>query len=538
MKITSILGRGLSTLALLVGASTSVQAAVPIIHTDQGDAQGLSANGVSRFLGLPFAAAPVGNLRWKAPQAPASWNGVRSATQFGNVCPQEPSAFSGRSETEDCLYLNVYRPENSGNQPLPVMVWLHGGGYVLGAGSHYDGAPLARQAKAVVVTVNYRLGIFGFGSLPGMQAENPAANYGIQDQQAALRWIKQHASRLGGDPNRITLLGQSAGGNSACVHLLSPQSAGLFNGAISQSGPCVLLRNVPLSDVRAKSETVAQSLGCPSGPQQLACMRQQSTVALMNATPPNLDIIYSKPPWVPAIDGVTLPDAADKLLQTGRVNKVPVIFGGNHDEGRLFVALTFHLTPTPKGVSAADHSLAMKDMVGPTLAPLFTDVLYSAARYGSYDKALAAAVTDNFYACSSLSDAKTLSGQTRTYAYEFNDPNAPGAAPDPYFTWDAYHSAELAYLFQGETPSPVFTTAQQTLADQLVKYWANFAAKGDPNGPGLPQWRRFDRISAPVQNLAPGAVTTRDWGHFERDHQCGVWATVHALKKLTHGLED
>ena len=536
MHLRSTWGRGLLTLAL--AACTMAQAATPLITTDQGVAQGLASQGVARFLGLPFAAPPVGTLRWKAPQAPAAWSGIRDATQFANVCPQEPSAFSGRSETEDCLYLNVYRPDNSSGQPLPVMVWLHGGGYVLGAGSNYDGAPLARQAKAVVVTVNYRLGIFGFMALPGLQAENPAANYGIQDQQAALRWVKQHASRFGGDPNRVTLFGQSAGGNSACLHLVSPASAGLFHGAISQSGPCVLLRNVPLADVRAKSETVAQSLGCPSGPQQLACMRQQSTVALMNATPPNLDIIYSKPPFVPAIDGVILPDAADKLLQTGRVNKVPVMFGGTHDEGRLFVALTFHLTAAPRGVTAADHRLAMKDMVGPTLAPLFTEVLYSAARYGSYDKALAAAVTDNFYACSSLSDAKALSSLTRTYAFEFNDPDAPGAAPDPYFTWDAYHSAELAYLFQGETPSPVFTPAQQTLADQMVKYWANFAARGNPNGAGLPQWRRFDRLSAPVQDLAPGGITTRDWGHFERDHQCGVWSTVRALKKLAPGIDE
>lgn len=531
MRLTSILGRHISALALALGASSSAHAADPLLHTDQGPAQGIVSHGVSRFLGLPFAAPPVGDLRWKAPQAPATWAGVRDATQFANVCPQEPSAFSGRSETEDCLYLNVYRPDNNTGQPLPVMVWLHGGGYVLGAGSHYDGAPLARQAKAVVVTVNYRLGIFGFMALPGLQAESAAANHGIQDQQAALRWVKQHASRLGGDPGRITIFGQSAGGNSACVHLVSPQSAGLFNGAISQSGPCVLLRNVPLVEVRDSSETVAQSLGCPAGAQQLACMRQQSTVALMNATPPNLDIIYSKPPWVPAIDGVILPDAADKLLQSGRVNKVPVMFGNDHDEGRLFVALTFHLGQQ-RGVTAADHSLAMRGMVGPALAPLFTDVLYSAARYGSLDKALAAAVTDNFYACSSLSDVKTLSGLTKAYAFEFNDPNAPGAAPDPFFAWNAYHSAELAYLFQSETPSPVFTPAQQTLADQLVKYWANFAAKGDPNGPGLPHWGRFNKVSSPVQDLAPGAVTTMRLGQFERDHQCGVWATVHALRRL------
>ncbi|CAH0349266.1 carboxylesterase/lipase family protein [Aquabacterium sp. CECT 9606] len=531
MRLTSTLGRSISALALAFGASTLAQAADPILHTDQGQARGIASNGVSRFLGLPFAAPPVGDLRWKAPQAPAAWPGVRDATQFANVCPQEPSAFSGRSETEDCLYLNVYRPDNSNGQALPVMVWIHGGGYVLGAGSYYDGAPLARQAKAVVVTVNYRLGVFGFMALPGLQAESAAANYGIQDQQAALRWVKQHASRLGGDPNRVTVFGQSAGGNSACVHVVSPGSAGLFNGAISESGPCVLLRNVPLAQIRDQSEVLAQSLGCPGDANQVACMRQKSTVALMNATPPDLDIIYNKPAWVPAIDGVVLPDAADKLIQSGRINKVPVMFGGNHDEGRLFVALTFHLGQQ-RGVTAADHSLAMRGMVGPALAPLFTDVLYSAARYGSLDKALAAAVTDNFYACSSLGDVKSLSSFTKTFAFEFNDPNAPGAAPDPYFAWNAYHSAELAYIFQGETPSPLFTPAQQTLADQMVKYWANFAAKGDPNGSGLPHWSRFNKLGTPVQNLAPGAVTTMGLGQFERDHQCGVWATVHALRRL------
>ncbi|RZI79755.1 MAG: carboxylesterase family protein [Rubrivivax sp.] len=531
MRLSSILAR--CVLALSAGAViTSAQAAAPLINTDQGLARGIASNGVSRFLGLPFAAPPVGDLRWKAPQPPAAWSGERDATQFANVCPQEAGPFSGRSDTEDCLYLNIYKPDQSDGHPLPVMVWLHGGGYVLGAGSYYDGAALAKQAKAIVVTVNYRLGVFGFLALPGLQAEDAAANYGIQDQQAALRWVKQHASRMGGDPGRVTLFGQSAGGNSVCLHLLSPRSAGLFQGAISESGPCVLLRNVTLAQIRDQSESLSNRMGCPSGPGQLACMRQQSTNALMNATPPNLDIINSKPEWVPAIDGVTLPQAADKLLQSGRVNKVPVMFGNNHDEGRLFVALTYH-QPLGRAVTAAEYTSAVNLMVGPKLGPLVTDQLYSPAKYGSIDKALSAVVTDNFYACASLGDVKALSRHAPAYAFEFNDQDAP-SPPNPFMPWNAFHSAELSYIFQGETPSPVFTAAQQGLADQMVKYWANFAAKGDPNGPGLPHWARINALNAPVQNLAPGSVASQGWGHFERDHQCAVWDTVKAMKKFSH----
>lgn len=531
MRLTSILAQ----CALAVAASALQLAhAAPILNTDQGLAQGIASNGVSRFLGLPFAAPPIGHLRWRAPQAPAAWSGVRDATQFANTCTQEASPYGARAETEDCLYLNIYQPDNASGQPLPVMVWLHGGGYVLGAGSAYDGAALAKAAKAVVVTTNYRLGVFGYMSLPGMQAEDSAANYGIQDQQAALRWVKQHASRMGGDPDKVTIFGQSAGGNSVCLHVLSPRSSGLFQRAISQSGPCVLLRNVPLSQITAQSEALSQTMGCPNGPGQLACMRQKTTAELMNATPPNLDIINAKPEWVPAIDGVILPQAADKLARSGRINRVPVMFGNDHDEGRLFVALSYHI-PLQRAVTAAEFTSAMNLMVGPTLAPLFTNVLYSPTKYGSIDKALAATVTDNFYACSALSDVKSLSRHTKAYSFEFNDQNAP-SAPNPFMPWNAYHSAELAYLFQGETPSPIFTPAQQALADQMVQYWANFAAKGDPNGPGLPHWAEFNRLSAPVQNLEPGAVGTRSWGHFEQDHQCAVWDAFNATKRLSSAL--
>jgi para-nitrobenzyl esterase len=275
-------------------------------------------------------------------------------------------------------------------------------------------------------------------------------------------------------------------------------------------------------------------MGCPNGPGQLACMRSQSTTALMAASPPNLDIINAKPDWVPAIDGVILPDAADKLVRAGRINRVPVMFGTNHDEGRLFVALSYHI-PLQRAVTAADFTMAMNTMVGPTLAPLFTNVLYAPSKYGSIDKALAATVTDNDYACSALSDVKSLSLYTPAYSFEFNDQNAP-SAPNPFMPWNAYHSAELAYIFQGETPSPTFTPAQQALADQMVKYWGNFAAKGNPNGPGLPNWAQFNRLSAPVQNLEPGAVATKAWGHFEQDHQCAVWDAFHATQRLTGHL--
>jgi para-nitrobenzyl esterase len=288
---------------------------------------------------------------------------------------------------------------------------------------------------------------------------------------------------------------------------------------------------VTLAQIRNQSELLSQTMGCPGGPGQLACMRQKSTLALMNATPPNLDIINAKPEWVPAIDGVILPDAADKLIKTGRVNKVPVMFGTNHDEGRLFVALSYHQTLL-RAVTAADFTSGVSPMVGSALTPLFTDVLYAPSKYGSRDKALAAVVTDNFYACSTLNDLKGLSRGAPAYAFEFNDQNA-ASPPNPYMEWNAYHSAELAYIFQGETPSPVFTPAQQVLADQMVKYWGNFAAKGDPNGPGLPTWTRFNELSTPVQNLEPGAVVTKAWGHFEHDHQCLTWDTVNALRKLS-----
>jgi para-nitrobenzyl esterase len=514
--------------------SLTAQAA-PQAGTSSGIVQGNTAEGVKQFLGIPYAAPPIGPLRWKAPQAPATWQGVRQATAVGPACPQllgDYSRTATQASHEDCLNLNVYVPEAPRTTPRPVLVWLHPGSLTMGSGSDFDGKALARGADAVVVTINYRLGALGFLSTTELQQEAPAGNYALQDQQQALRWVQANIGAFGGDARRVTLAGNSAGAASGCAQLLSPPSAGLFHRVIMQSGPCVRLGNKTLEQARTQGDEFAAKVNCPIGVGQLACLRSRSASELVAAAGDGLDALQSANPWLPVIDGVTIPRNMTDMIRDGDLHKVPVLMGTTAQEGRFFVAYAFH-QKRGRTMTADDYKSAAEIMTGNAFSGSTSRSLYTASNYGSNDLAMSALMTDAGFACPMLTDAKRMSRHTQVHVYEFTDTRAP-APPDAYsFDWQAYHTSELPYLFG----APVFATnlsgplsaEQHALADNIVRYWAAFAANGDPNQSGLPKWNKFNELGMPIMNLAPGQVGLQGWGAFGMAHRCLTWSLLFSL---------
>jgi para-nitrobenzyl esterase len=514
----------------LAGLFSTAQAATPpTVTVSQGAVSGKLLNGVRRYMGLRFATAE----RWKAPQPAPAWSGTLDGTKFGASCPQKGSALSADSKVEDCLFLNVYVPDDIGAAKLPVMVWIHGGGFSQGAGSDYDVSTLAQKAHAIVVTTNYRLGVFGFFALPGVRAETSNINFGLQDQQSALRWVQSNIAAFGGDAGRVTIFGESAGGTSMCLHLVSPQSAGLFHRAISESGPCTVLTGSSVNVLAAASEKLAADFACPSGPGQLACMRGKPVGELNAATVLDLNLNSGAAHWSPVVDGVSLPDEPAKMVREGRYRRVPTIFGTNRDEGRLMVMANYHLTkllPVSTTQLAAEIAAVAP---GDAAAQAQLTATYTKDAYGSRDLALGAMLTDSSFACHANSDVGALSAYAPTWSYEFNAPTY-GANINPYMPMGAFHGAEMGYLFQNKFPGLPFWVAlnakQQALADQMARYWGNFAATGNPNGAGLPTWPSHNRQSAAVQNLGLAGAAPQAAGAFRKDHQCGLWDAIWAAR--------
>ena len=507
----------------------------PVVQTAAGAVSGTSYSGVRAYLGIPYAAAPVGSLRWQAPQTLQPWQGVRRGDLAGDACMQPASAGSSKGNfSEDCLSLNVFVPETIGANKLPVMVWVHGGGFVIGSGKDFEMANLAREGRVIIVSINYRLGAFGFFRHPDGIAQGEAANLGLLDQQAALRWVKAQVGAFGGDAANVTLFGQSAGASSVCLHLVAPHSAGLFQKAIVQSGSCTVLepkstgaRKRPSADeLTASSLDLGVSLGCPSGAEQLSCMRSKSADDVLQASDVNIAFMTKGLRWSPVQDGVSVIGRATEQLKQGRFNRVPVMLGTTHDEGRLFVANEFHLAHyLPVNPIEHANALSMEAGADKRMKANLLDA-YSGWRYGSLDKALAGLYTDAAYACPTMADAQSIARHVPTYHYEFSEARTPGIL-DPYMPLGAFHGAELRYVFQAKLPFSMLdlplTAAQQQLARDMTKYWARFAYQGDPNVAGLAPWPRFQANGGRSLVLQSGQYKVQDIGRFQRDHHCDLW---------------
>jgi para-nitrobenzyl esterase len=492
-----------------------------VVRVSDGVLQGAVHDRGRLFAGIPFAAPPVGELRWKPPARVTPWTGTLNATWPRAQCAQAASSYALPAYTEDCLYLNVYTPPaGRRDRSKPVMVWIHGGAFQNGAGSSYNASALAAKGDVVVVTLNYRLGPFGWLVHPGLDAEAAQAgagasgNYGLADQQAALRWVQRNIGAFGGDRRNVTIFGESAGGASVCSHLASPTARGLFARAIAQSGCSSLGRTREAAG--AGGTAFAAAAGCPDAATAPACLRGKTPQQLLAA----IGAAGSDLPWSPVPGTRILPRAVPDAFATGRFNRVPLLHGTNRDEGTFLVlAALGSLRLTPETYAAALANRYGDD--APAVA-----AAYPVGNYPTPTNALAATITDSVFACPAIDTDRQARRHVPVYAYEFNDRNAPPMLPAD-IPLGAYHAAELQYVFQ-YTPSlslvPEFTPAQWALSEAMVTYWTDFAKRGTPNARGSARWP--SARSEKLLSLDPAGLEPLSFTAFEADHQCALWRSL------------
>jgi para-nitrobenzyl esterase len=468
--------------------------------------KGADAAGVRTFLGIPFAAPPVGNLRWREPQQVTPWEGVRQATTFGPR-PMQGSIYSDmvfrdKGPSEDCLYLNVWTPAKGPAEKLPVMVWIFGGGFHAGSTSEarQDGGHLARKG-VVVVSMNYRLGVFGFFSLPELSAESGhgSGNYGIMDQTAALRWVQRNIQAFGGDPGNVTIFGESAGSYSVSVQMATPTARGLFQKAIGESGSLVGTRRIPetvetLSQAEQNGTAFAKLMGAKS----IAELRAKSSAQVYKAARDDTRLKDSV-----VVDGYVLPKDVYTIYAEGNQAHVPLLAGWNSDESRVY-AVFGSKRPTAKSFS---------DSIRLEYAGLADAVLrlYPATTDADAVRSAGDLAGDRFIVASTWNWVEM---QQKTgvpiYRYLFDRavPIGPGriinGAPATSADVGAPHAGEIPYVFGAfnANPGAPWEKVDHKLSDTMETYWSNFAKKGDPNGLGVPEWPLFlAKDNYPVMHL-------------------------------------
>ena len=516
---------------------TAVLVSVPIlgqtltINTDKGAVVGRQA-GVRTFLGIPYAAPPVGALRWKAPQPAAAWSQPHDAGVAGNVCPQVvlalfpvPGMAPGQMlGSEDCLNLNVFAPTAAAPAAgWPVLVWLHGGSFTVGAGSLYDGSVLAEKYRLVVVTINYRLGALGFLALKSLDREQGSAsgNYGLMDQQAALQWVQKNIGAFGGDVANVTIAGESAGGMSVCALVASPLSAGLFHKGIIQSGLCMSPGNsVTGLEAGERNEKYVSKLGCSVN--DLACLRAVQPALLLKTAVPGRRPL-SNQVWSPVYATPVLPLTLKAAFEQGRFNRVPLLAGTNHDEGRLFISVA---SPTGKPVTLIQYWGGTGLLTG-ALKSRRVLTEYPFRTYGTPALAFSTMFTDAVFSCPAETMNTAVSSFVPVYAFEFHDPKAVTklTVPADLPGLGSFHSSSLVYAFQspiaGLADPAQFDAAQAKLSDAFSQAWANFARNGNPNVEGKSAWRSFDAARKNVQVFTPAGV--QESTGYSSDHKCAFW---------------
>jgi para-nitrobenzyl esterase len=464
------------------------------IKTEKGKVQGkLSDDGQVRiFLGIPYAAPPVGPLRWKPPQPEAKWKGVREVTQFGDRCMQpdiyHDMHFRDPGESEDCLNLNVWTPAKDKHAKLPVMVWIFGGGFVAGATSEprQDGTHLAHKG-VVVVSMNYRLGLFGFFALPGLadeSSEHAAGNYGLMDQTEALQWVKRNISGFGGDPNNVTIFGESAGSFSVSAQMASPLAQGLFVHAIGESGAAFNSRGLSFPPLAVQEKKDAAWALATFGTSDLTALRSMSAQDLM--TKMSAQQNTPRAPIGPDVDGYFLPESVPQIYKEGKQAHVPLLAGWNRDEPSA-LAVNYPQPPTVQ---------SFREMAQNTFGPRAEQFL-KVYPDNSDAEAVRSAINfagDSFITFSTWEwlQAQVATGGQPVYRYHFERPS-PADKYHPAGS-GAFHSDEIEYVFGtlDSRPEAVWQPEDRQLSDLIETYWTDFAKTGDPNGGDAPKWPQYD----------------------------------------------
>jgi carboxylesterase type B len=438
--------------------------------TETGAVKGIRTEGVDSFLGIPYARPPAGELRWRAPRPATHWRGIRGATAYGDRCPALASTNGPRSETEDCLFLNVQRPVTARpGRRLPVYLWIHGGGLTNGSSNQHDGGLIVRTTGVIVVTINYRLGAFGYLAHPALTREaGQSGNYGLIDQQAAMRWVQRNIGAFGGDPRQVTIGGESAGGWSVCAHLSAPGSRGLFARAIIQSGSCL---TQTLSQAEAAGTTVATRAGCAASADATRCLRGKSAGQLLDAALGASSLMVRHVP--------VLPEDPDAAVRAGDQARVPVLIGPTRDEGRTFATGFIGSTREQyvtwiRSAFGTNADAVLARYPWPSRADAFTPAYLVGAVMTD------AGLVGGIGGCANRHLTRAFARSTATYAYRFDHRTGPGLQPVPGYVWGAGHAAELAYLwpsFDNGTPiAPTFTASERRLALDMVRYWGHSCA--------------------------------------------------------------
>jgi para-nitrobenzyl esterase len=485
----------------------------PAVTIDAGQVRGLllgAGKDIIAYKGIPYAEPPVGDLRWREPKPPAKWSTVRDCFQFGNVCVQRndslinsiPQLKLSAPMSEDCLYLNVWGPAKETTAKLPVLFWIHGGGYTTGAASQplYDGEALARKG-VVLVTINYRLGPLGFLAHPALTKESEhhaSGNYGLLDQIEALRWVKRNIAAFGGDPNRVTIFGESAGGGSVICLMSSPLARGLFHAAIAESpGGLELPRLQQVTSERASGEqlggTVITKCGLAPDTDASAMRKLDAKVLIKNATgyAPATganDRLGATVAYLgPLVDGYCITDTPNAIFTAGKESPVPLMIGHTRDEETLFLPSD----AVPKTI--ADYQRKINDTFGAQSAAIIDD--YPVKDTKEIRNATVRLLTDMKWASPVRHAARLHSTKGNpTYRYVFSR-----GSKQPFLAaLGAHHGCELAYVFGVQSPDD---PEAKKVIDLVQGYWVNFAAKGDPNGNGLPNWPKFSSNGDPLMEI-------------------------------------
>jgi para-nitrobenzyl esterase len=494
------------TIALLFWCASSFSqspaAARPQVKIESGMLEGTwvaRAPHLAKFLGIPYAAQPVGNLRWKAPQPPPTWSGIRAATKYGPACPQTPSPWlpemlgiQKMDTNEGCLYLNVWTQNLHGVAKLPVMVWVHGGGNVEGAANWPPLGATLSQESVVVVTLNYRLGVFGFFTYPSLAEESPhhvSGNYGHLDQVEALRWVKRNISRFGGDPNNVTVFGASSGALDICNLMASPIAAGLFQRAIMQSGVCVDSVYPTARQAEANGELLAKDLRIDPGPGSLAKLRAMPAEKLLLAASKDDRIDLE-----PVVDGWFFPQQPAMVFANGKQAKIPVIVGSNNDEVSIFASpLVGGKSNRPKTIDEYRHWLHRE--FGPLADKVFAQ--YPARSNKDVPGVFRTMDTDfDFGFGARLLAIEMARIHQPAYLYHFTY-----VGSGEFAALGAFHSEESMFLSKKYWTTWIHRPYDERLSNAIIGYWVQFAKAGDPNTSPLPNWPVYQANTDLCQEL-------------------------------------